>query len=134
MVVDMFKYDWLSKGIAVLIIALTIVVILLVGYGIFYAADSWGVTSSSYRAIAVDRHYTAAWIETNVITVGKVMVPQIIHHPESWSITARYDNELISCPASEEQYNQFTYDKQIDVELKRGRISSKTYCRGINQI
>lgn len=43
------------------------------------------------RGIVMKKQYRPAWIQTTFVMVGKVMVPQIIHHPEQWDIVIQPD-------------------------------------------
>jgi hypothetical protein len=60
------------------------------------------------------KDYTPSWTQTNMIMVGKVVVPQIIVHPESWVVYIKDGDESGYCYVSEAYYKRVSVGEYID--------------------
>ena len=109
-----------------------LIVVAIFGMLAFLGIDSVGVKYELTPATVAERTFTPAHTTTRMIMVGKVLVPQTIHHPNSWSIEIRLDGEkVVGCPASQDQYNATHKGDGIEAYVKTGRLSGELYCGGI---
>lgn len=66
------------------------------------------------RGTVTGKHYKSSWVQTNMIMVGKVMVPQIINHPERWVVDIKEGDEHGYCYVSKSYYETIAVGDYLD--------------------
>lgn len=118
----------LHSFLGLLIPASVAVAIALMGWLCFRIADSAYIEDQAGTAVIVDRGYRAPWVQFIYHSDGKgVGWNQIIHHPESWSITVKMSDVVECFQVSEKTHNLAIIGSQITVRYGKGRLSGSTY-------
>jgi hypothetical protein len=127
MIIDMFRDGWLGKLMAVLFCATIALVVWLLAWGAFVAADSWYLPDRSDTGEVVNRDYQSAWVQTIVHYNGQTTWTQVICHPESWRITLRVGDLEDSVQVDQSTYDTVPTGEMVPVKYRRGRMSDDLY-------
>lgn len=126
--------DLTDKLLDALILLTIITVAYFIFLGAYYLIDIVGTKDKTVNAQGISRKYSPAWVQTTYIMVNKAMVPNIIHHPEKWSIRiVTENNNHISCRCTKEMYSSFTDHMELIATVYSGRLSNDTYCKNITK-
>lgn len=125
---DMFRGDWVER-IGAAILSLCIALILsLVGWGIFIAADSWFLPERDGVAEVCGRNHEPEWTQvihhSNGNGGGWI---QIIVHPESWTVKARVGNLTDNFSVTKQAYDSVLMGQPVRVRYRIGRFSDGLY-------
>lgn len=66
------------------------------------------------KGTVTGKHYKRPWVQTNMIMVGKIMVPQTINHPEGWIVDIKDGGENGYCYVSESDYRTINIGDYLD--------------------
>lgn len=125
---DMLKGDWLERLMALLMAACAALVILLVCWGVFVAADSWFIDDQDGTAEVCGHNYCPAWVQTIYHSDGKGGGwTQFIYHPESWEVVMRIGELSDSVCVSQRTHDEARTGQQVSVRFRKGRFSDGLY-------
>lgn len=104
-------------GIVLIIIGIALILMIIGVIGIsIYEEVSFG----EKEGIIIDKYYKQAYTTTSMMMCGKVMIPRIIHHPETWNfkIEKEIDGEKksITITVSEDIYNKYNIGEYFKKE------------------
>lgn len=130
--VDMWCGDLLSKAIALLTTVVVGVLLILIGWLSFIAADSWFVSEIEAGGEVSGKNHHPAWTQMQTISTGKTIIVVPIHHPESWTV-----NVLTIYGSGSESVSEKTFDwvqkgQPCKVKLKKRRLSKGVYITEID--
>lgn len=57
------------------------------------------------RGVVTSKEHHGAWTQTTMIMSGKVMIPQIIHHPERWTLNIADSGKEGYCNVTRERFD-----------------------------
>jgi hypothetical protein len=101
----------------------------------FYLINTVGTKSRIIEAQLVSAKSTPAWVQVQMVQVGKVSVPQTIAHPASWSVTVvTIEDEILSCPCPFIFFCNFKEHRDVTATVSSGRLFGDTFCRGVKPI
>jgi hypothetical protein len=125
---DMLKGDWGEKLVALLMAACVAVVVWLVCWGVFVAADSWFIDDREGTAEVCGHNYSPAWIQTIYHSNGNGGGwTQFIHHPESWAVVMRMGELSDSVTVSQRTHDEAQTGQKVPVRYRKGRFSDGLY-------
>lgn len=123
-----FSNDPIMASIALVMVILVAAVSMMIAYLIFITIDSSFRKKFTTSGIVIQRGFTPEHTTIILQQVGKVMVPQNIHHPDRWSFLIELeDGETSEVDVTEEQYNSITDYSVVALRGVTGRISGSTY-------
>jgi len=126
--IDMFRGDWIEKIVATIVAMCFAVVVWLVCWGVFVAADSWFIDDRDGVAEVCGHGYHPAWIQTIYHSNGKGGGwTQVIYHAESWSLAMRIGELSDSVSVSQRFHDEAKLGQQIPVRYRNGRFSDDLY-------
>lgn len=111
--------------------AILAVVICIISLPIILGIDRCSLKEREIQVQLLGRSYKPAWTQTIMMQSGKVMVPQIIHHAESWTVSVAIEEEIITYKCSEEFYKKFNKYADAYAMVSTGRLSGNTICKEI---
>lgn len=125
-----------DMGISGIIIGLLIwlVTLLLLGVcflGCYWLVDNVGQPDFEKNGVIVGKHYSPAYTTTNYIYSGKVLIPQTIRHPESWSVCVQLDDATNWINVNSYFYNNSNNGDSTHCVYNLGRLSGDV---NINEI
>ena len=83
---DLTSGDWTRSVTAFLLLLALCAVLLMVGFGCFYAVDSSFLPKREGVAVVTAHSHSLPYTTTSIAPVGKVMVPITTSHPEEWTL------------------------------------------------
>tara|TARA_R110001592_G_C12827615_1_gene719608 strand:+ start:235 stop:645 length:411 start_codon:yes stop_codon:yes gene_type:complete len=114
-----------------LVWVVTLLLLGLIGWGLFYVIDSCWLPTYTDIGEVVGKGYSPAHYTTTYVMSGKVMVPITNYIPESWCITISINGLNDAVNVSEYNYNIIEVGRKLECDYVTGRISSGVY---INEI
>lgn len=66
------------------------------------------------KGVVTSKEHHGAWTQTYMIFTGKVMVPQVIHHPERWTLNIADSGQDGYCNVSKERFDSTAIGDWID--------------------
>ena len=124
-VAEMFADDWAGKLLGVVIIVLVLMLLALVGGGIFYLVDSVGRPVRESSAVINGFTYTAEY--TSIIQVGAVMVPTT--YDATWGVSLDVNGKGAWYAVNESYYNSAKKGDIVYVTYTKGRLRNKLYIK-----
>lgn len=127
----MFTGDWINITVGCLTVAVTLLVVGLVVWGVLYAIDSWFQPHQEALGVIDGHEFTPAHTMLTPMTVGKVtvMVPQ--HVPDSWSIGVRVGDKHSWMSCDQETYDGHSDGQQVTATFKSGRLTRRMYVKSV---
>jgi len=120
---------------------MTIITFIMIGVigtlacGIFYLIDSSFRKKFTTSGIIVQKGFTPAHTTVVLQQVGKVSVPQTIHHPDRWSFLVELggaiDAETDEVDVSVDVYDKLNIGDHVSVRAVTGRLSGSTYITSV---
>lgn len=120
--------EWFEKIIGTIMALFIAFVILLIGYGIFVAVDSWFMPYSTAGGSVVSKNYSPGYFQTTYISNGNggsTMVMTWI--PDSWHIKVQIEKGSDWIEVNEAAFNGFQSGTNVTVDFQNGRISDEVY-------
>lgn len=131
---DLLYGDFFERAMAAFLLLMLVICLAFILWGCILMIDTVGTKSRTVNAQLVERHYSPAWTQTTMIMAGKVMVPQIIYHPESWSVdVVTEEDQILNCDCSKHLHDSFGKGEAVVATVYSGRLSKKTYCQGVER-
>jgi hypothetical protein len=118
--------------LGMLIWGLTLTILGLIGWGLFYVVDSCWLPIHTGIGEVIGKGYSPAHYTTTYVMSGKVMIPVNTYVPESWNITININGLTDIVNISEYNYNRISIGEKLECDYVTGRISSGIYIKAIN--
>ncbi len=134
---NLFTDGWFSFFAGLLIVVLLVVVIGIIGWGVFHVLDSWFLPE--YRAhgiISGKSHMPARFIPTAVAVpsgsggTSVIITQQYI--PESWGVTVQIGNRAANASCGKSFYNKVSKGDRVIAFYVEGRFSDQLYIRALS--
>jgi len=127
-----FYFDMFKDGIieAILGILLTMCVLAVAGMilcGIYYVADSVFRPEYEGTGNVIEKTFTPAHTTTVMIynAVTKTNMPQIVRHPDDWSVSIKIDGLIGVVSIAKDVYSKLKKGCKVRVKYATGRINTK---------
>jgi len=101
---------------------------------IFYGFDSLFRPSYVVKGIVKDKYYKEPYTTTTFIYAGKVMVPQIIHHDETWNMEIEVQDGVDTITVKKSFYEKTKIGQFVNVRYSKGRLSNSIYIKDIGEL
>jgi hypothetical protein len=124
----------MEVALAILVAVLSIMLIGIVLWCGFVAVDSWGRPHHSDVARVISKHHEAAHIQTILVynAATKTSLPQLIPHPESWSVNVAVAGSFDSVPVSKDFYDRALVGQLGKADFVCGRLSGRVYVKSVS--
>ena len=134
---DMFTSGWWGIIAGSLVVLMLLIIIGLIAWGIFIAADSWCLPVKQGSGLIKGWKYYPAHYQPITTTTtdanGKVSSSTtMVYIPDSWSVTVRMGNRTASMGCSKGYYDNAKKDQPVTVHYVDGRFSSKFYIKSLS--
>lgn len=103
----------------------------LAAWACFCIIDSTNLTTNSGYGTIVSKEFSPNHPTTTFIMSGKIMVPVINVHPDSWYVKVETTEGSDSVKVSQEYFNAVSPSKRVRIEYARSRLSNKIYIKRI---
>lgn len=123
--------DWLDGLLRILIWIISLGLICLFFFGIFYLFDSSFRGSQEGEGVVICKSFTPAHTTTQIITTGKSTIPIKHFHPDKWEITIELNGDSDKIIVSETYYNASKRGDRVWIRYSTGRISGGLYIKEI---
>jgi len=127
-----FREGVLGWVMGLLAWVLTLVVVGLIGWGLFYLIDSCFLPTQTNIGEVVNKWMTPSHYITTYTQVGKVMVPMTTYIPDSWSLEISISGLTDAVNVSEYTCNTTSIGQKLECDYVIGRISSGVYIDAIH--
>jgi hypothetical protein len=129
--IEPFYNGWEGIIIGILIWILAVFLFVLIGYGIYYLIDSSNLEFKNGVGLITNKFFTPYHTTTIFVMSGKVLVPIIQHHPDTYEFLIKINglNDLIE--VSHEQYLSLDINDKVECIYKLGRFSDSLYIESI---
>ena len=102
----------------------------LVGYGIFCAADSWFMPYQNSTGTVIDKQYTPAYITSTYISDGNGSGYMQVHYiPEMWNVLIEIKKGKDWVDVNANSFGELYINKKIPVVYQSGRMSNMVYIK-----
>ncbi len=132
--IDTFKDGIEGVVLGIIVWTLSLLVLSICGYGLFYLADATFLDEHTGAGVIVDRWHQDSYVYVTYVHSGKVTIPVVHHQPEYWHIKVLikdcYDNVIIS----RETFNNLYVDEKINCQYVHGRISNYVYIKSFTAL
>lgn len=96
----------------------------LVGLLSFFLIDSVSITSTKTVVTVVEaKQVVPAHTTTTMVMIGKILHPIITHHPESYYLHFKIDDEELDSGVEKEFFDTVDVGERIEVDYGFGRLS-----------
>ena len=109
--------DWIMKGLVAICVAGLLFFIVMI-------ADMALATTHPATGQIVNKYYKPAYTTTTNVMVGKVFVPQVQHHSESWNVVIYCEekDEYYTRTADRDVYENFQIGDMANFEIRSGYL------------
>jgi len=128
---DIFKEDIIGIVIGVLIWLATLLVIILLGYGLFHLIDSTYLPIHTDIGEIMGKNFKPGHYQTTYVKVGNVLSPITTYISDKYSLVIEIDGYTNSIGVNEYKYNNVNIGDQIKCDYVTGRICGGIYIKGI---
>lgn len=126
--IDLFRGDWVERIGATLVSICALLLISIIGFGLFVAADSWFLAEREGMAEICGRDHEDEWTQIIHHSDGRGGGwMQVITHPESWTVRARIGSLTDEFPVSRDAYSAVKMGQFVRVKYRMGRLSGGLY-------
>lgn len=118
--------DWpLGTIIGIISMACILAIVGLIGYGAYWAIDSWWQPIIIGYGQISDKEYTPSRIQTIMIynPATKTSMPQTQYIPDNWELYVKINETIGSISVSKETYDSAKIEQNVFVKYKTGRLN-----------
>ena len=132
-----FYIDTFKDGVSGWVIGIiwwisTLLIIGLIGCGLFYLIDSCLLATQTSMGEVVSKWMIPSHYNTTYVQSGKVMIPITTHIPDAWSLNISICDLTDVVNVSEYTYNTISIGQELECEYVTGRVSGSVYIEAIN--
>lgn len=125
--IDSFRDGCLGWFIGLLMWTISIVLAILILWGCLYLIDSVGIEEQQAHGKIVKMYYSPETTTVIYHQVGKIMVPQTIHVPESWNVCIMIGDLTDDVQVSHYDFNRIQMNQTVQATYGNGRIWDSMY-------
>lgn len=126
---DMFTDGWLGIILGLLIVAVLLMIIGLIAWGVFYAIDSWFQPERQAPGVVSGHNFTRA--HTTYTYIDGFPYPTF--HDDSWSIGVRVGDRHSWMSCSKKCHDKYRDGQKVIATFKRGRLSGHLYIQAVSR-
>lgn len=125
--IDMLRGCWIEKIVGITLCVAVALFLGIVGWGVFVAADSWGISDHGGSAEVVGREYRPPWVQAITHSTGSMTWTQCVYHPASWCLIMEVDGLRDDVTVDEKTFTVVPDGEKVLVKYRRGRMSDDLY-------
>jgi hypothetical protein len=114
--------DWLDWLFFITIWILVIGLLGLLIWGIISGINYLFLPEIQGSALIIDQYFTEAHFITTYMMVGKVLVPELIYIPDTWTLIVKIGDKTSNVNVSQDYYNSHLINSIVQVKYSMGRF------------
>lgn len=136
MLTNLFTHGWPGIIVGTVIVLVVVLILGLIGWGVFHALDSWFRPEQQGSGKIIGRSYSPARWQPVVTTTsngngGTNTTVTQTYIPASWSVTIQMGDRTASMECEQSLYDSARQDEPVTVYYVDGRLSKKFYIRAL---
>lgn len=131
LLIEPFKDGIIGRLIGLLIWVSILFFTYFIIYLSFKIIDSSCLSIKTDNAIVIDKYYKEPYTTTSFIMVGKVTVPNIRRHSESYNVKVEINKKFPFTIVTKEIYDSININDIIKCEYANARFSDEIYIKKI---
>ena len=134
MFIDIFQDGAIGIILGILFWFILLIVIAMVGYGVFYVADKTFTYEYTGQGTVTEKFIVPKHTITTYNKVGDIMIPSTVTVPTSYNLNIRIDGEIDDISISKKYYNKIKEGDSLKCEYQLGSLSNTLYVNSIYRL
>jgi len=132
MLIDPFTDGVCGVLFGILSWILTLIICGLIAWGSLYLVDSVGLQEKKDSGVVVNKWFEPSHTTTSFMMVGKVLIPQTHHYPDSWMVEIKIHDLTDNVSLYEIDWNSLSINQKVSCTYKEGRIYNSLYIGNVS--
>jgi len=130
---EFMREDWTSKCVGVMMLCFYLMLLSVVACGVYWGLENIFIDNKTTDGIVIGKSFVPAHKTSSMIFIGKMMVPNVINHPNSWVVEVRVSNKTDFVGVDENFYKSVLNGQMVHVTYKTGRVSGRLKVVGVQK-